>query len=92
MWPFVLKFLCDRAGEGSSVPTRLVLALWAPYFKETDSNLWGVSVQICYHGPEKSKRTVWRRWQFKLSLRRQVQLSKAKKGTFPAMSTPALTQ
>lgn len=24
------------------MPTRLVLALWAPYFKETDSNLWGV--------------------------------------------------
>lgn len=42
MWPFVLKFLYDRAGEGSSVPTRLVLALWAPYFKEIDSNLWGV--------------------------------------------------
>lgn len=42
MWPFVLKLLCDRAGEGSGVPARLILALWAPDFKETDSNLWGV--------------------------------------------------
>lgn len=39
MWPFVLKSLCDRAGEGSSVPARLILALWAPDFKETDSHL-----------------------------------------------------
>lgn len=57
MWPFVLKLLCDRAGEGSSVLAGLILALWAPDFKETDSNLWGVSVQICYHGAKKSKRT-----------------------------------
>jgi hypothetical protein len=73
------------------VPAGLILALWAPDFKETDSNLWGVSVQACYHGTKKSKRTAWRRWQFKLSPRRQVQLSKAKR-SIPVMSSPALTQ
>lgn len=77
---------------GSSVPARLILAPWAPDFKEIDSNLWGVSVQICYHGPEKSKRTAWRRWQFKLSLRGQVGLSKAKRKNIPAMPSPALAQ
>lgn len=45
-----------------------------------DRQHWGVGVQICYHGTEKSKRTAWRRWQFKLSLRRQAELSKAKEG------------
>lgn len=44
MWPFVLKSLCVRAGEGSSVPARLILALWAPDFKEIDGNLW---VSVC---------------------------------------------
>lgn len=44
MWPFVLKSLCMRAGEGNSVPARLILTLWAPDFKEIDNNLWGVSV------------------------------------------------
>lgn len=32
-----------------------------------------------HHGTEKSKMTAWRRWQFKSSLRRQEELSKAKK-------------
>lgn len=39
MWPFVLKS-CVRAGEGIGVPARLMLVLWAPDFKEADSNLW----------------------------------------------------
>lgn len=74
------------------MPARLILVLWVPDFKEIDSYPWGISVQICYHGPEKSKRTAWRRWQFKLSLRRQVELSKAKRRNILAMPSPALTQ
>lgn len=75
MWPFVLKSLCVRVGEGSSGPASLILTLWVPDFKET----WGVGVQISHYGTEKSKRTAWRRWQFKPSLRRQEKLSRAEK-------------
>lgn len=64
-----------RAGEGSSVPARLILTVWVPDFKET----WGVGVQISHHGTEKSKMAAWRRWQFKPSLRRQEELSRVKK-------------